>query len=210
MNKYTIEFYSNLQKAYDYFNKELFQDELPQCVIVCNRKKNVLGYHCPNVFKDNDQNNISEIALNPDHFNRDSKEILSTLAHEMAHLLMFVKGNGTKKGFHNKQWGEAMLQIGLQPLDTETGEEKLTGFKMTHRIIEGDLFDLVSDKLLEMISFDFVNISEEEKPKKERKKNKNKFQCPVCGIEVSGKGEIRLKCLDCDKELEREEDEEKW
>jgi predicted SprT family Zn-dependent metalloprotease len=206
MNKYTYEFYSNLQKAYDYFNERLFENELPQCFITSNRSKNALGYYRPDVFVDKDKNVIDEIAINPDYLDKTPKQILQTLVHEMCHKWQFFKGYKTRRGFHNKQWGEKMVAIGLQPIDAQTGEDKLTGFKMSDRILEGDIFDLESDKLLKTISFEFTNkLKEEDKVKKERKKNRVKYVCQVCGKEVSGKKDIKVICGECEEVMESEE-----
>jgi predicted SprT family Zn-dependent metalloprotease len=206
-NKYTKIFYDNLQTAYDYFNQELFQNELPQCVITLNRKTNTLGYYKKNAFTTNSGNeNISEIALNPDHFNRPIKEILSTLVHEQAHLLCDVRGYVSRRGFHSKQWVEIMCdQCGLQPISLKNGEDVNEGAaKLSHRIIEGDLFDMVCDKLLKEITFDLTNIVEI-KEKKEKKVTKFTYICPDCGEEaILKRDDFNLICGDCSVQMKVE------
>ena len=42
--KPTEEAYSQFQYLYDYFNRELFSDELPDCIITLQRTKKTCGY----------------------------------------------------------------------------------------------------------------------------------------------------------------------
>jgi hypothetical protein len=191
--KYTREFYDNLQTAYDYFNEKLFENELPQAFMVCNRKKGAFGYYRPESFLNSDQEKIDEIGVNPDCLYMPIKELLATLAHEMTHKWTTLKGHKSRRGFHCKAWGEKMVSFDLQPVDAVTKQDALTGFKMCDRIIEGGIFDLTCDELLKIIKFDLTNVPEE-KEKKKRNSNRVKYQCPICGEKVSGKKDIIVKC----------------
>jgi hypothetical protein len=206
MNKYSIEFYDGLQKAYDFFNQELFDNELPQCMILLQRKSNAAGYYRKNTFTNSNNENISEIALNPDCFNQPIKEILSTLAHEQSHLLCDIRGYVSRKGFHSKQWCEVMKGIGLQAVDPRTGQDcDSGGAKMTHRIVEGDCFDLACKKLLEKITFDLTNIVEI-KEKKEKKITKVHYICNENNEhEVVGKPGMKIICGECSVEMKETE-----
>lgn len=203
--QYTQDFYSNLQFSYNYFNENLFNSELPQCLITCNRKNKTLGYYSPYRFTDTDNSVIDEIAINPDYLNTPIKEILSTLTHEMCHLWVnFKELNTGRRGFHNQAWADKMKSVGLQPIDIKSGENADTGFKMSHKIIESDVFDTVCDQLLEEIKFDLINVAVE-KEKKERKKTKWNYVCPGCEEVVSGKQELELYCKKCEMDFEVEE-----
>jgi hypothetical protein len=208
MKQYTRELYNNLQTAYDYFNQELFQNELPpQSLITLNRKTKTFGYYCKNKFTNSENENICEIALNPDYFDRPIKEILSTLVHEQVHLLCECRGYVSRKGHHSKQWCEIMRQqCGLQAVSCKNGEDCDTGgAKMTHRIIEGDLFDTVCDKLLEEVTFDLTNIVEI-KEKKEKKINKVHYVCiENSDHEVTGKPGMKVICGECSTEMKEVE-----
>jgi predicted SprT family Zn-dependent metalloprotease len=198
--QYTQEFYSNLQIAYNTFNEKLFQNELPQCLVTLNRRTNAYGYFRPQVFTENSDplNFIAEISLNPDYLSEPIKKTLSTLVHEMVHLWCDYMGYVSRKGFHSKEWGNKMLEIGLQPINVKTGEKAISGSKMTNEIIEGDLFDTVCDKLLKEITFDLVNLPVTKKEKKEREKTKFKYFCPECDMEFTGKRELNVLCGNCD------------
>jgi predicted SprT family Zn-dependent metalloprotease len=197
--QYTQDFYTSFQIAYNIFNKELFNLELPQCFITLNRKKNIQGFFCPQAFTESTDslNFIAEISLNPDYLVKPIKETLSTLVHEMCHLWCDVQGYKARKGFHSKEWGNKMLEVGLQPINAKTGEKAISGAKMNDEIIVGDLFDTVCDKLLKEVSFNLVNIPVTE-VKKEREKTKFKYFCPDCDAEFSGKRDLNVLCGNCD------------
>jgi hypothetical protein len=201
--QYTSELYNNLQTAYDFFNEKLFDGELPQCLIVLQRKTNILGYYRKNAFTNSENENIDEIALNPDGFIRPIEEILSTLVHEQAHLLCEHRGYVSRKGHHSKQWVEIMRdQCGLQPISFKNGEDVNEGAaKLSHRIVEGDCFDLACKKLLEEITFDLTNIVEI-KEKKEKKITKFVYLCPECGLEIQAKIDtLNIICGECSQQL---------
>jgi len=207
--KYTQDFYGNLQTAYDFFNEELFENTLPQCMVTLNRKNKCVGYYCHKVFTNKDGEVIDEIALNPDYLSKQTpKQLLSTLIHEMVHLLMTVRGVKGKKGHHSQEFCEFMIGIGLQTIDSETGENITSGGKkVSDYIIDGDLFDLTCDKLLETVTFDLVNLPNEE-VKKPRVSNRTKYVCKHCGTDVSGKKGIVVKCGNPECQDEVMEDEE--
>src|SRR5580704_14785532 len=63
--------------------------------------------------------------MNPDTFTgRSVEEILSTLAHEMAHVWQQSHGTPPRRCYHDQQWAAKMKEIGLLHRDTgrATGE----------------------------------------------------------------------------------------
>lgn len=144
MNTPTVNNYRNLQEAFSFINENLFNNELPNCLITYQRKKNTFGYFVNNRFQDktNATYTTDEISLNPATFiDRSTKEILSTLAHEMCHLWQAHNGKPSRSGYHNAEWVNKMAEIGL--IASNTGKEggKQTGQQMTHYIQENGLFD---------------------------------------------------------------------
>jgi len=78
---------------------------------------------------------IHEIALNPDGFvGQSDEEILSTLVHEMVHVWQQSCGQPGRRGYHNKQWGRRMKEIGLHPSNTGHPNGNETGEQMSHYI----------------------------------------------------------------------------
>jgi hypothetical protein len=80
--------YLSLIQAYEFLNTRLFLDRLPPCLVTLQRKANTRGYFAGARFATRDGlTTTDEIALNPSTFKeRDTRCILSTLAHEMVHL----------------------------------------------------------------------------------------------------------------------------
>lgn len=142
MSNSTIEQYTDLGQAYAYFNKMLFDNKLPDCLITLNRKAHSYGYYHHEKFQNRkDKKLMSEISLNPDGFNeRDDLDILSTLAHEMVHVQQFYFGNPPRRGYHDREFSSLMFEIGLQTSSTGTPEGKSTGQRMSHYIINGKEF----------------------------------------------------------------------
>ena len=67
--------------------------------------------------------------------NRDDIEWHSTLVHEMCHLWQEDFGKPSRGGYHNRQWADKMIQVGLMPTDTGEPGGQLTGQRVTHYII---------------------------------------------------------------------------
>ena len=146
----TTETYTELQTAYDFFNKHLFADELPACLITLQREKRTYGYFSRQRFvgRANGQK-VDEIAMNPSYFAiRTIAETLSTLVHEMVHLWQFHLGKPGRRSYHNKEWAVKMEEIGLCPSHTGRPGGRRTGEQMDHYIVEGGLFDVVCSRLL--------------------------------------------------------------
>lgn len=192
--------YITLQSAYDLFNQDLFGGLLPPCMITFIRKKGCRGYYSPRRFfprSQDDQNPTDEIALNPDYFSgRTDKEILSTLAHEMAHQKCNVDGHSPRNGYHDKYWGSVMDGIGLVPTTTGEPGGGRTGQRVTHYIAPGGLFDRACDRFLGE-GARLVWQSPEMGAADSKPKSKVKFSC-VCGQNAWAKPTARLICGDCE------------
>lgn len=199
--------YSDLDKAYSYFNKHLFGNKLPECLITLNRKARTYGYYHHEKFQNRENKEvISEISLNPDGFNdREDIDILSTLAHEMTHVQQFYFGNPPRRGYHDRQFSEMMYEIGLQTSSTGEPGAKSTGQRMSHYIIEGGKFEIVAKAFLLNGSKLHWNSRIEEKEVKECKKTREKFTCPTCHQSAWAKKTAKLACGNCLKEMIIEE-----
>jgi predicted SprT family Zn-dependent metalloprotease len=203
--------YTSLTTAYDYFNRELFADTLPPCLITMQRHKGAYGYFSGERFQNTaDQEEVTdEIALSPAHFaTRTPEQVLSTLAHEMVHLWQHHFGKPPRKSYHDKQWASKMCEIGLIP--TATGEEggKETGQKMSHLIAEDGNFKRACQSLLASnpaILYADRDLDENEIRKK-KLASKTKYTCPSCGPNAWAKPNVSLVCGDCQAPMQSEED----
>lgn len=207
----TLTQYSTLDKAFEYFNAHLFNNMLPDCIITLNRKKHTRGYFHKDKFRVREKSDaVSEISLNPDEFiERTDLEVLSTLAHEMCHLLQYTIGDPPRKGYHDKEFARLMYNIGLQTSSTGEPDGKPVGQKMTHYILQGGQFEIVAQAfLISQGGLLVESLPEPEKEKKEKKKTRYKFICPECGMAAWAKESANLACGDCREVLVKEEEED--
>jgi hypothetical protein len=137
----TQDTYDGFQTAYEHFNWQLFDGQLPNCLITLQRKSRSYGYFSPKRFVRQDGKASHEIALNPSYFaTRSLEETLSTLVHEQVHLWQNCYATPGRSGYHNRQWAEKMKTIGLHPSNTGRPGGKELGDRMSHYIIEDGPF----------------------------------------------------------------------
>lgn len=200
----TLSQYSTLDAAFRFFNKKLFGGQLPHCLIVFEQKgKRTLGYYAKDRWQQRTgKGSLDEIAINPFFMRgRSDKEIISTLVHEMAHLWQFHFGKPSRNGYHNKQWGDKMDEIGLVPSSTGAPGGKRTGQQMTHYIQAGGLFDLAwAEFVAQGHSFEWVRLLEE-CSSSSSDRNKVKYSCPGCDLNAWAKPDVRIVCGSCNEEL---------
>ena len=79
----TAEAYGQWQGLFNILNDQLFDGELPNCLITLTRHPGALGYFCPGRFEDRDGRLAHEISLNPEHFaSFGDAATIGVLAHE--------------------------------------------------------------------------------------------------------------------------------
>lgn len=145
----TLQFYSELQEAFDHFNHTLFENKLPPCIITLQRESRTYGYYSVKRFVSPEGAFIDEIALNPEYFAvRSIPETLSTLAHEMVHLQQQHFGAPGRGRYHNHEWANWMDYIGLIPSHTGKEGGKRTGDRMSHYILKHGKFDHACQTLI--------------------------------------------------------------
>jgi hypothetical protein len=196
---------ADLQRAYDHFNKLLFEGLLPGALITLQRKSRASGYYSHENFVARDRrpmDSADEIALNPDAFaGYGDTEIMQTLVHEMVHQWQYHCGIPSRGGYHNRQWASKMESVGLMPSDTGGPGGKKTGPRMSDYPIEGGRFDREWRKLRKK-GFEVhwegrdrtrAGVS----PDNPRPISKVKSTCPRCEINVWGKPGLSLICGHC-------------
>lgn len=202
----TTETYRHLRHAYDFFNRALFEGKLPPCLITVQRKKRTLGYFWGKRFESFDGAVITdEIALNPSHFSeRGDKDTLSTLLHEMVHLWQHHFGEVSRPGYHNTQWAETMVKLGLIPTATGAIGGKVTGQRMTHVIKPGGPFDRAAYELIAkgfVVAFVEQGIRKESPLAIQKRASKTRFSCTACSQRAWAKAGSALICGRCNLPL---------
>jgi predicted SprT family Zn-dependent metalloprotease len=204
----TAQTYTELQQAYDYFNTALFGGQLPPCLITLQRRSRTYGYFSGDRWTDRQgAARTDEIAMNPAHFaTRRVEDVLSTLAHEMAHLWQYHLGTPSRTGYHNKQWAAMMDTIGLCPSSTGQPGGKRTGQHMSHYIIDGGPFHKACRALLAQgVTISWLDRAGEDATTRKKANTRTKYTCPTCGLNAWAKPDIVLLCGECEIALVAED-----
>lgn len=213
--------YAGLEAAHKFFNSELFAGVLGAVQISTQRHPKSLGYFSPKrmklAFSEDETKVFHEIAINPMHVEERSVElVLSTLVHEMCHQWQEEKGKSPTRCYHDRQWANKMLEVGLHPSHNGMPGGKEVGPKMTHYIVEDGRFaracakfllehgdvPLVQDRARMILSGKSggSKAGDDDEGEKEKPKSKGRasFQCPGCELKAMAKPSARLRCEDCD------------
>jgi hypothetical protein len=144
----TIQF-KTLDDLYQFYNDAIFNGELSECIVNMSRHGGAFGFFAANRWRGDGQEKkvVHEISINPDFMNREDRDWHSTLVHEMCHLWQEDFGRPSRGGYHNSQWADKMIQVGLMPSDTGEAGGKRTGQSVTHYIIPGGKFEQVFNTL---------------------------------------------------------------
>lgn len=139
VSRATSESYDTLLKAYDYFNRQLFGQQLPEVIITYHRQRKVMGYASIGRWVNQERQYVDELAVNPEYFAKYPLiEICQTLCHEMVHIWQAHHGNPGRRGYHNTEWAKKMTQIGLMPSSTgKPGGDKVGEWMMDYVLFDG-------------------------------------------------------------------------
>ena len=216
----TVEAYTDILNGFHHFNARLFEGVLSEPLITLVKKPSMIGAFIANRYRSRAGDNAHEILLNPQYLaQRTDLDSLSTLVHEMAHQWREDFGperRGKSRGYHDAAWADCMERVGLMPSDTGKPEGNRTGQGVSHYIIEGGVFSIAAQELLDrgyVIRWAHrLNEVEREKigdgetviapksPAKPKKKDRIAFTCPnaACGQNAWAKPNAQLKCAPCD------------
>jgi predicted SprT family Zn-dependent metalloprotease len=204
----TVELFSALQNAYNYFRTNLFNSHLAPVVLVLNRKARSMGYYRPYAWKAHNDGVIPEININPSILYLPAIEVMQTLVHEMCHHFQYLFGRPGKRGYHNKQFSRIMFSVGLMCSSTGQPGGKITGRSIADYAIAGGLFDTVFMRMPEEFILPFKPYEQEvfleletREENAAKDKNKIKYSCPICKINAWGKPDLKLICGVCNKPL---------
>lgn len=207
MNNPTEEAYTELQKAYDFFNHALFGNKLPPCLITLQRKARTYGYFSPSRFEHTQIGTlVDEISMNPDHFKTESlPKVLSTLVHEMVHLQQAYNGTPSRKGYHNKEWSNMMKAVGLISSDTGKPGGNPVGQHMSHYIEPDGIFEKSCQTLIKN-GFKLSWADKFGYQKSKKSTGRLKYTCSNCKLNAWAKPDVLLFCGSCQLALVNQTD----
>jgi predicted SprT family Zn-dependent metalloprotease len=184
----STEWHDYLTCAYDFFAEHLFEQvfnqKLPDAIITLGHKSTARGYYWPEIFKDvAESRQLPEISICWNSLRNDTKTILSTLCHEMAHHYQYAYGKPGKGAYHNREFAMIMLSIGLKAYSI-LDHTKMTGNKVSHVVLENAKFDVVANEFIKEYG-DFA-LAQGEIPfmMKQEVKRRPVFSCN-CGNEMT-------------------------
>jgi hypothetical protein len=218
--------YITLSDCYDHFNEHLFGNELRGCVLTFEDRGQSFGYYRSDGFIAQDgKERRDEICLNPRHFltNTGDLELLQTLVHEQVHQWQEQFGKPSLRTYHNREFAEKMLSVGLTPSSTGKPGGKMTGQKMADYPTPGGIFESIATELLEKKSLirwykagvaikhaqEYAlnpegkpqpvtgGLDEEEVKPPAKPPSKIGYQCPECEAKAWGKPGLSILCGVC-------------
>lgn len=198
----TKQTYDALNKAYEFFNRRLFDGTLPPCLVTLQRRNRAYGYFFGERFATRDGKEVTdEIALNPRFFqDRTTEQSLSTLTHEMVHLRQHHFGKPSRAAYHNKEWAKMMMEVGLQPSTTGQPGGRTTGQTCSHYILPGDRFAVACAELLKSgCDITYVEVLHDESEAQRKRETKTKYTCPKCRLNAWAISGVIIFCGECEK-----------
>lgn len=148
-NKPSTKFYGLFQYVFDHYNDALFGGTIKDCLIVVTRRKNVFGHYAHKRWFSVQDQETDELALNPAMFVKfPLLEICQTIVHEMCHGWQYHYGKPSQAGYHNKEWANKMIEVGLMPSRTGKPGGKTVGQNMNDYPIDGGLFLEATEELM--------------------------------------------------------------
>lgn len=195
----TMSVHGMLDAAFTFFNRRLFDDELPVCLITIQRSRTAHGYFWGDMVAARaGEGTIDEIMMNGITMAREPAVVLSTLVHEMTHVWQHHYGKPAKGGYHNKEWAWKMREVGLIPSTTGAEGGAQTGKKVSHYIDPEGHFSIFVEEFLRSSQIDWHMLAAPVKEKK-RDLSKIKHQCPLCQSKAWAKLGSRIECMDCEE-----------
>jgi hypothetical protein len=206
-----------IERAFVKLNDHYFNGALPTPILTIQSSRKTYG-HCTtyHAWKEGDRS-YYEINLGAEKLNRPLVESIATLIHEMVHLYCMVNGihDTSKNGvYHNRKFKTEAERRDLK-IDRHTNY----GYTITSP----------TDNLIRFCEFNFGTGSEmklhrvdlrsspkdpsesggekagdEDVGRKGAGRHTRRYLCPKCERSVRTTGEIRIKCMDCDREMEEQ------
>jgi hypothetical protein len=183
------------QQIFDYFNRMLFENQLPACMLSYSRRR-----HSSHTLFTSEQwqkeagSATSEISLNLKQLSEKKPiEVMATLVREMVHLWQERYGHSSSRGYYNREWAEKMEEIGLIPSATGLPGGRRTGKGIQHYFEPDGPFETAFRKMPPSYLWPFRPMAFES-GNRAKYSEKTMYRCTVCETKVWGKGGLGLIC----------------
>lgn len=140
------EIYTFLYRLCSMINAECFDDALPGLLITIKGKGRVFGYYKHKAHVSRNGQHVDELAVNPRLFaSHGFQALLQTLGHEMTHQWQQYFGRQqSRRSYHNREFADKMISIGLIPSATGKPGGAQTGQLMDDYMAQqGPIVDLL-------------------------------------------------------------------
>jgi len=199
-----------LQRMFKLLNETYFDNELEQPVItiLADSTSGAYGWLTANkVWNSKDKKWFREINLCAEYLNRDVELVITTLAHEMCHLLSLQRGvqDTSRSGtYHNREFKTVAEDKGLiVEKDSKYGycvtKPSPEFTKLIKKHCRAGCFKLERMKTYRDGTPKVTKIGTDGKEKTitRTKQSSRKYTCPSCGIIVRATKEVNIICGDC-------------
>ena len=206
MSKHKI---TTLEELFNFYKIELFESNLPFCLINVSIHRNSNGFFAPKAYNNSSGQASYQISFNPNCKNLSQIEFHQLLVHNMVHLYQEMDGTAPLKlGYHNKKWCTYMEDLGLKPFN-ENDAHLSTGDNVSQTVIKGGKFENAFLKINKQCNRSILGIADQEIGKthptiieyRSSKKSITKNVKYVCGCEnvITGIGGLNIKCSNCEQ-----------
>lgn len=184
------------QQVFDYFNRTLFENSLPDCMLSFSRRRRSSNtLFTAGQWREKAGPATAEISLNMKQLSEEEPiEAMATLVRQMVHLWQERYGRQpSSKWYFNREWAEKMASIGLLPSATGEPGGRDTGQGIKHYIEKGGRFERAFRKMPEAYLWPF-RPAVLEGEKSHGYSVKVMYRCVGCGAKVWGKGGLGMVC----------------
>ena len=195
MKRPTPSQFSVYQQVVDYFNRVLFENDLPDCMLSFNRRRSSSHtLFAAGQWLEEAGSTTAEISLNLKQMGENEPiKVLAMLVREMVHLWQEMHGRPSCNGYYNREWAEKMAMIGLTPSATGLPGGRRTGQGVQHYIEPNGRFAKAFREMPTTYLWPFRPAIFANK-KRGGYSEKVAYRCIGCGAKVWGKGGLGLVC----------------
>ena len=199
-----------LNKIFDLLNKEFFESALSRPTITIQSTPRAYGH-----FSLSENTWISklggthEINIGAGTLSRPIENVVATLLHEMVHYFNHInqvqdcsRGNT----YHNKKFKQEAEKRGLvvSHIDSYGWSHTEPSDTLLEFVLENNLTDILINRN-ENYGFSMGGTGTHDGGTQTtispRTSSTRKYICPCCGMSIRATKEVRIKCMDCDKQM---------